>query len=87
VLTENAPSPQAAPAFTGMAFFVGYLMAAVGPVAFGALRDATGTFTPVFATLTVLAVLTLLVALAAAPTPSRKRAELCSQRNPATPIR
>jgi MFS transporter, CP family, cyanate transporter len=72
VLTENAPSPQAAPAFTGMAFFVGYLMAAVGPVTFGALRDVTGSFTPVFATLTVLGVLTLLVALAAAP-PAHRR--------------
>lgn len=69
VLTENAPSPQAAPAFTGMAFFVGYLMAAVGPVTLGALRDLTGTFTPVFATLTVLGVLILLVGLAAARRP------------------
>jgi hypothetical protein len=31
----------------------------VGPVAAGALRDATGSFTVVFATLTVLGVLTL----------------------------
>jgi CP family cyanate transporter-like MFS transporter len=70
-----------------MAFFIGYLMAAVGPVAFGALRDATGTFTPVFATLTILAVLTLLVALAAAPRPALNRAELSSQRNPGPRIR
>ena len=68
VLTERAPTPAAAPAFTGMAFFVGYLLAAVGPVAAGALRDVTGSYTPVFATLTVLGVLTLLVGVLAAPT-------------------
>jgi CP family cyanate transporter-like MFS transporter len=51
-----------------MAFFVGYLLAAVGPVAAGALRDLTGSYTPIFATLTVLGVLTLLVGVLAAPT-------------------
>jgi CP family cyanate transporter-like MFS transporter len=50
-----------------MAFFVGYLLAAVGPVAAGALRDLTGGFTVVFATLTVLGVLTLAAGVAAAP--------------------
>jgi CP family cyanate transporter-like MFS transporter len=69
VLTEIAPTPQAAPAYTGMAFFVGYLLAAVGPVAAGALRDATGSFTPVFATLFVLALATLTTALRATPSP------------------
>ena len=39
VLTRMAPSPAAAAAYTGMAFFVGYLLAALGPVAAGALRD------------------------------------------------
>ena len=67
VLTESAPTPQAASANTGMAFFVGYLVAAAGPVAAGALRDATGTFTPVFTVLTVLGVLTLIVGIASAP--------------------
>jgi CP family cyanate transporter-like MFS transporter len=71
VLTENAPTPQDAPAFTGMAFFVGYLLAAVGPVAAGALRDLTGGFTVVFATLTVLGALTLAAGVAAAPRSSR----------------
>jgi CP family cyanate transporter-like MFS transporter len=61
VLTQNAPTPQAAAAFTGMAFFVGYLMAAAGPVAAGALRDVTGSYAPVFAVLSVLGVLTLAV--------------------------
>ena len=71
VLTQNAPTPQDAPAYTGMAFFVGYLLAAVGPVTAGAMRDATGSFVPVFATLTVLGVLTLVAGVAAAPPPSR----------------
>ena len=66
VLTQAAPTPRDAAAYTGMAFFVGYLLAAAGPVAAGALIDATGSFTPVFPTLTVLAVLTLAVALLSA---------------------
>jgi CP family cyanate transporter-like MFS transporter len=66
VLTRMAPSPAAAAAYTGMAFFVGYLLAALGPVAAGALRDATGGFTAVYATLAVLGVITLAVGLASA---------------------
>ena len=66
MLTENAPTPEAAPAFTGMAFFVGYLMASVGPVAAGALRDATGGYATVFAVLAVFGVLTLGTGVAAA---------------------
>ncbi len=66
VLTENAPTTEAAPAFTGMAFFVGYLMASVGPVAAGALRDATGSYATVFAALAVFGVFTLATGVAAA---------------------
>ena len=65
VLTQNAPTPESAPAFTAMAFFVGYLIAAAGPVAAGAVRDATGGYTAVFVALAVLGVLTLLVGVAA----------------------
>lgn len=65
VVTQNAPTPAAASAYSGMAFFVGYLLAAIGPVAAGALRDATGGFTAVFATLAVLGLATLGVGLAA----------------------
>lgn len=61
-VTRAAPTPAAAPAYSGMAFFVGYLLAAVGPVAAGALRDATGGFTAVFATLVVLGFATLTAA-------------------------
>jgi MFS transporter, CP family, cyanate transporter len=66
VLTEAAPTPQAASAYTGMAFFGGYLLAAFGPVAAGALRDATGSFRPVFYTLAALGVLTLAIGVSAA---------------------
>lgn len=68
VVTQSAPTPAAASAYSGMAFFVGYLLAAVGPVAAGALRDATGGFTAVFATLAVLGVVTLALGLAAGRT-------------------
>jgi CP family cyanate transporter-like MFS transporter len=72
VVTQAAPSPAAASAYSGMAFFVGYLLAAVGPVAAGALRDATGGFTAVFGALAVLGLLTLVVGLAAgSPDPRR----------------
>ena len=66
VLTQNAPTPEAAPAYTGMAFFIGYLMAAAGPVSAGAVRDATGSYTTVFAALAVLGTLTLAAGVAAA---------------------
>jgi CP family cyanate transporter-like MFS transporter len=67
MLTELAPSREQAGAYTGMAFFVGYLMAAVGPVAAGALHDATGDFSVVFLALTALGVVTFVVGVAAAP--------------------
>jgi CP family cyanate transporter-like MFS transporter len=73
VLTEAAPTPQAASAYTGMAFFGGYLLAAAGPVAAGALRDATGSFRPVFATLAVLGVVTLGIGVTAAPRRQSRR--------------
>jgi CP family cyanate transporter-like MFS transporter len=39
---------------TAMTFFVGYIVAAVGPVAVGALRDATGGYTVPFVALAAL---------------------------------
>jgi MFS transporter, CP family, cyanate transporter len=69
VLAQSAPSPHDAAGYTGMAFFVGYLLAAVGPVAAGALLDASG-FTTVFLVLTILGLLTLMVGLAAVPRPT-----------------
>ncbi len=74
VLTQIAPTPWAASAYTGMAFLVGYLLAAVGPVAAGALRDATGGFTAVFGVLTGLGVVTLILGVAAGP-PKQARSD------------
>jgi CP family cyanate transporter-like MFS transporter len=72
VLTNAALSPQDASAHTAMAFFVGYSLAAIGPVAAGYVRDATGSFAPVYLSLSVLGVLTLLVGVASArPVPAR----------------
>ena len=65
VLTHLAPTPDAAAAYAGMAFFGGYLLAAAGPVAAGALHDATGGFTAVFLALAGLGVVTLAVGVAA----------------------
>lgn len=66
VLTDMAPTPADASGYTGMAFLVGYLMAAAGPVAAGALVDLTGGYSAVFVTLAVLGVGTLIVGIAAA---------------------
>jgi CP family cyanate transporter-like MFS transporter len=66
VLAQSAPTPAEVAGYTGMAFLVGYLLAAVGPVAAGALLDLSG-FSVVFAVLAALGVLTLLVGLAASP--------------------
>jgi MFS transporter, CP family, cyanate transporter len=41
---------------TAMTFFLGYIVAAVGPVAVGALRDATGGYAVPFVTLAMLSV-------------------------------
>ena len=65
-VTQVAPSATAVPAYSGMAFFFGYSVAAIGPVLLGFLADATGGYEVPFLTLTALAVLALLLGLAAA---------------------
>jgi CP family cyanate transporter-like MFS transporter len=69
VITHAAPDASAATAYTGMAFLVGYLLAAAGPAAAGWLRDATGSLTPVFLTLAGLGVVTIGLGLAATRRP------------------
>jgi CP family cyanate transporter-like MFS transporter len=56
VLSTLGNSPRESAAATGMALFVGYLLAAAGPVLAGALRDATGGYAVPFAALAVFAV-------------------------------
>jgi len=66
VVTQLAPSPREASAYTGMAFLVGYLMAAVGPVALGVLTDAVGGYRVPFLALALFGVATTVLGVAAA---------------------
>jgi MFS transporter, CP family, cyanate transporter len=61
----RAGDAQHAAALSGMAQSVGYTLAAVGPVAVGALHDATGGWTTPLAVLIVLSLLDVGIALAA----------------------
>ncbi len=44
LLADYAPDPQASARLSGMAFLVSYTVASAGPLAVGALRDASGGF-------------------------------------------
>ena len=58
--------PADAAAIAGMAFFVGYLLASVGPVAAGALHDLTGGYLVPFLAMAAVGVGTLAAGTAAA---------------------
>jgi CP family cyanate transporter-like MFS transporter len=66
LIAELAPTPEAAPAYSGMAFFVGYLLAALGPLAAGALRDLTGGYEVPFLAVAGVGVVTLFLGVRAA---------------------
>jgi CP family cyanate transporter-like MFS transporter len=57
---------------TAMTFFVGYIVAAVGPVAVGALRDATGGYAVPFVALAALSVVMLAASLRFRPQPNSR---------------
>ena len=59
LLVDAAADPAASRRLSGMAFLVGYLLAAAGPAAVGGLYDATGGFTAAFVALTAVGVVTL----------------------------
>jgi MFS transporter, CP family, cyanate transporter len=59
LLVDAAADPAASRRLSGMAFLVGYLLAAAGPAAVGGLYDATGGFTAAFLALTAVGVVTL----------------------------
>lgn len=63
LLVDLSPSPAAAERLSGMAFLVGYLLAAGGPVLAGALHDATGGFRLPFLVLAGLGAVTLALGL------------------------
>lgn len=66
IVTALAPTPRAASAYTGMAFLVGYTLAAVGPVALGRLTDLTGGYRASFLVLGTVGIVTAVVGAAAA---------------------
>jgi CP family cyanate transporter-like MFS transporter len=66
VLGSLGTGPAESAAVSGMAFFVGYLFAALGPVAAGALRDLTGGYRVPFLALAGVGVITLLAGIVAA---------------------
>jgi CP family cyanate transporter-like MFS transporter len=79
VMVLRAPDTAHAAALSGMAQSAGYLLAALGPVAIGALHDLTGSWTLPVATLLAFTAPALLAALGAsrsghvgAPLPSRR---------------
>jgi CP family cyanate transporter-like MFS transporter len=59
LLVDAAADPAASRRLSGMAFLVGYLLAAAGPAAVGGLYDATGGFTAAFLALAAVGVVTL----------------------------
>jgi CP family cyanate transporter-like MFS transporter len=56
LMADYAADPAASSRLVAMVFLVGYLIAALAPVAVGALRDATGGFVAPFGLLTAMAV-------------------------------
>jgi CP family cyanate transporter-like MFS transporter len=65
---DYSDSPQAAGDWTAMMSSGGYLIAALGPYLCGALRDATGSYAGVFASLFFVSCGALLLGLLLGPT-------------------
>jgi len=65
VLGGLGETPADTAAASGMAFFVGYLLASLGPILIGALLDLTGGYRMPFLALAVLATATLAAGLTA----------------------
>ncbi|PRA21210.1 MFS transporter [Pseudomonas poae] len=70
---DNATSPAEAGAWTVFMLFIGYLVAALGPLSFGALRDHTGNYTLAYVML--FAVLVFMLCLTPALKPASHGAE------------
>jgi CP family cyanate transporter-like MFS transporter len=66
ILGSLGRGPAESAAVSGMAFFVGYPLAAAGPVAAGALHDLTGGYRTPFLALAAVGVGTLAAGVAAA---------------------
>jgi CP family cyanate transporter-like MFS transporter len=74
VVGQVAPTPADTPRASGMAFFVGYLLAAAGPVAVGLLHDATGDYRGPYLALVGVGLVTLAAALPAGGSVARRSA-------------
>jgi CP family cyanate transporter-like MFS transporter len=68
LVAQIAPTPAAAPSYSGLAFLVGYVLAAVGPVAAGALRDLSGGYRAPFLALAGVGVVVLALGVMASRT-------------------
>ena len=79
VVGQVAPTPADTPRASGMAFFVGYLLASLGPVAVGFLHDLTGSFRLPYLALVPIGLLTLGFGVAAGTAVTR-RAQVTSTR-------
>jgi CP family cyanate transporter-like MFS transporter len=66
LITLRSATPQVAARLSGMAQTVGYLLAGVGPLAFGVLHSATGTWNVPLTVLLILLIPETLIALHAA---------------------
>jgi CP family cyanate transporter-like MFS transporter len=71
LLVDLSPDPASAERLSGMAFLIGYLLAAVGPVLAGALHDASGGFRLPFLVLAGVAVATMAVGVSIRPARQR----------------
>lgn len=67
LLVDLAPNPGATEGLAGMAFLIGYAIAAVGPVLAGALHDASGGYRLPFLVLAGFGVLTLAIGVSIRP--------------------
>lgn len=65
LISERAPSPRLAGQLSGMAQGVGYLLAALGPVAAGSVFQVAGSWTPVLIGVAVVGCLQAIVGLSA----------------------
>ena len=91
-IMARSGSPSIAGALSGMAQGVGYVIAALGPLAIGLLHSATGSWVGPFAVVAVLTAVTLVFGLFAArdrtiTTPSTRPGAPGSARSPAPVVR